>query len=271
MAGHVLFEWSWHHFNPLGKPESYLPILEVLGEHEGQLVAAAREDIGREAKALGLGVGLGKRAGENYPDLFRDRADVWRFTGALLEPGLVDDEIHLSELGHGLLRDPLLFAPVMTRQALRLSFPRGARARTASAVPKASEELEQALAIGPGVNVVRAWTLACGCLRAAGEAPVLSGEEVAGYLSGATSLAEVPDRVEALRIDRAGGSSGFPDVSAHKKRQGRELALWLEESGALRPDGDLRFSLDPPDREFSFVNASVEEMLRWNRWWGSLP
>jgi len=267
----ALFEWSWHHFNPLGKSRNYLPILEILGEHEGQSVNSARESVGLEAEALELGVGLGKRDGEPYPDLFRDRIDVWRFTGALIEPGLVDEEIRLTALGRTLLEDPSRFEELMLRQALRLSFPRGARARTVAAVDKASGGLEEALEQGPGVNVVRAWSLVSGHLRIHGSDGSLTGEETARYLSGSTSLDEIDERTKALLIDRAGGDSGIADVTSYKKRQGRELELWLRECGALGTADSARCALDPEDREFSFKDASSDEMLRWNQWWGALP
>jgi hypothetical protein len=271
LATSALFEWSWHHFNPLGKAENYLPILEVLGEHEGQLVDSARESVGLEAEALDLGIGLGKRTGEKYPDLFRDRIDVWRFTGALIEPGLVGDEIRLTTLGKALLEDPSRFEQLMFRQALRLSFPRGARARTVTSVDRASEKLEEALEEGPGVNVIRAWSLVCGHLRLHGSDLSLTGEEAARYLSGSASLDEIAERTEALRLDRSGGDSGVPDVTSHKKRQGRELEIWLAESGALGTTKEAHCALDPDDREFSFKDASPAEMLRWNEWWGAIP
>jgi hypothetical protein len=266
-----LFEWSWHHFNPLGQAENYLPILEVLGDHEGYSVDAARESVGLAVEALDLKAGLGRRAGESYPDLFRDRADVWRFTGALIEPGLVDEEIRLTDLGKALLEDPIQFKSLMCRQALRLSFPRGARARTVSAVDKASERLEQALELGPGVNVVRAWSLSCGYLRIRGTHRSITGEEAARYLSGSVALDEIAERTDALWLDRSGGQSGFVQVTPHKRRQGRELEIWLGESGALGTDGETRFALDPEDREFEFKDASPAEMLRWSEWWGALP
>lgn len=235
------------------------------------MIDEARDAVNEAVHRLKLPVGLGQRKNQPHADIFRDRLDVWRFTGSLAEPGLVGDEIQLTELGHALLENPRLYGPAMRRQALRLSFPRIPRLRRARKLLEATEKLEEALAEGPGANVVRAWSLAAGCLREAGETAGPSGDEAAKFLSGVRALDEISGRVEALLIERAGGVSDFPEPSGDKKRQGREIERWLKENGALIPESTPSFALDPPDREFAFRNGSIEEMRRWSRWWGSAP
>jgi hypothetical protein len=233
-------------------------------------VEQAREEVNAEVGALGLEVGLGQRKGRLHPNIFRDRFDVWRFTGAIVEPGLVDETIQLTDVGHLLLAQPDAFGRIMARQALRLSYPRVVRIRRASEVQKTVEDLEEALELGPGVNVVRAWALAVGHLRERGASPAISGEQAIRFLSGIASLDEVADRAEEVLRDQAGLPSTIDDVSPDRKRQGRELEVWLTENGALGRAGQPRFALDPDDREFQFTEASSAELLRWNRWWGAV-
>lgn len=265
-----LLQWSWHHFRPLGRPDNYLPILGVLAAHEGEAVEEAREEVNEEVGGLGLEVGLGQRKGQPHPNIFRDRFDVWRFTGAIIEPGLVNEKIQLTDIGRLLLKQPDAFERIMARQALRLSYPRGVRIRRESDVQKAVEELEEALDLGPGVNVVRSWALAVGHLRARGADPSISGEQAIRFLSGVASLDEVPDRVVEMLRDQTGLPSEIDEVSDDRKRQGRELEVWLTENGALGKAGAPLFSLDPDDREFRFTEASSAELLRWNQWWGAV-
>lgn len=268
---HPLFRWSWHHFKPVGEEKAYLPILSVLRDHEGAPVEAARDEVNREVDALGLEVGLGKRRTEPYADIFRDRIDVWRFTGSLFEPGLVEDEIRLTELGHALLDGDAPFDFAMARQALRLRFPRVPRVGRKSRLTEAEGELSLAQDQGPGVNVVRAWTVANALLREGGEAGGIDGDEAARFLSGATSLDDAQRRARALQMERRGLPSGFDPVDKHKARQGREIEHWLTANGALTQDKALAFALDPRDREFEFADGSAAEMLRWSHWWGSWP
>jgi hypothetical protein len=270
-ASHRLLQWNWHHFGPVAQRENYLPILQVLGKHEGEAVKDAREAVNEEVHGLRLEVGLGKRKEEPYADIFRDRIDVWRFTGSLAEPGLVDEEIRLTKLGRALLDGSAPFDAAMARQALRLSFPRIPRLRHKTRLPDAVGELDEALALGPGVNVARCWSLAAGQLREAGEGGGIDGDEAAKFLSGASSLLDIPRRVEALQLERNGTPSGFAEVEPDKKRQGREIERWLLANGALTPDGRRTFSLDPAEREFEFADGSVAEMERWAQWWGSWP
>jgi hypothetical protein len=269
-SGSRLLQWSWHHFRPLGRADNYQPILKILAAHEGEAVEEAREAVNEEVGGLGLKVGLGQRKNQSHPNIFRDRFDVWRFTGAVIEPGLVDETIQLTQIGHLLLEQPDSFARIMARQALRLSYPRIVRIRRESEVQGTVEELEKALSLGPGVNVVRAWGLAVGHLRERGAAPSISGEKAIRFLSGIASLDEVPDRVEELLKDQTGLPSKIDDVSDDRKRQGRELEVWLTENGALAKTGKPAFSLDPGDREFQFKGASSAELLRWNQWWGAV-
>lgn len=270
-SSHELFQWTWHHFRPPAAAKNYLPILEVLASHEGKAVETARGAINREVGELRLGIGLGQRRGQAHADIFRDRIDVWRFTGALFEPGLVDDRIQITELGHALLDGSAPFDEAMARQALRLSFPRVVRIREGARLGKALEELKQALAIGPGVNVLRAWATASGHLRVADETDPISGEEAAKFLSGTTKLDEIPDRAEALRLERIGVPSDYAEPSPGGRRQGSEIKHWLKENGVLAPVDQHAVALDPSDRYFAFKEGSVGEMLRWSRWWGSWP
>jgi len=270
-SGANLFQWHWHHFAPLTEPQNYLPILGVLSDHEGEQIDEARATVNEAVDRLGLPVGLGKRAGQAFADIFRDRLDVWRFTGSLAEPGLVEEEIQLTELGRALLKDERIFAPAMHRQALRLSFPRIPRLRYEKQIPEAIVQIEEAMAAGPGVNVARAWSLAAGCMREAGDVRGPTGEEAAKFFSGARSLHEIRSRSEALLKERGGETANLPEPSTDKKRQGREIERWLRANGALTKESDRAFSLDPEDREFVFREASLEEMIRWSRWWGLSP
>lgn len=269
-SSHELFQWTWHHFRPLAEAKNYLPILDVLANHEGSSVQTARSAINEEVARLQLEVGLGKRKSQRHADIFRDRIDVWRFTGALYEPGLVGDRIQLTELGHALLSGAP-FDKAMTRQALRLSFPRVVRIRDSARLGKAVDRLKEALAIGPGVNALRAWATASGHLRVLEETSSISGEEASKFLSGATKLDEVPDRAEALRMERIGVPSGYPEPPAGGRRQGSEIRHWFEANGVLAPINQNAVALDPSDRYFVFEDGSVDEMMRWSRWWGSWP
>src|SRR4051812_17965099 len=96
---HELYEWRWHNFAPLAREENYVPILTVLANHDRALIAEARDSVNQEVDALALGIGLGLRVGEPHADIFRNRFDVWRFTGSVYEPGLCGDEIRLTPLG----------------------------------------------------------------------------------------------------------------------------------------------------------------------------
>ena len=268
---HDLFQWNWHHFRPLGRAENYMPILEVLGEHDGELIADARSNVNLSVHALRLSVGLGKRVGQPHADIFRDRIDVWRFTGAIFEPGLVGDEIRLTELGRALLDGSAPFQTAMARQALRLSFPR-VRVRKQSHLGAATQALQAALALGPGVNVPRAWMIASGHLREAGQDPSITGEEAARFLSGATSLSEIPKRADAIRRHRRGiPATDYPPVGQDKERQGREIEHWLQRNRSLAAATEATLGLDPADRTFTYKDGSAPEIERWNRWWGSWP
>jgi hypothetical protein len=145
------------------------------------------------------------------------------------------------------------------------------RIRESAWLSKAVDRLREALAIGPGVNVLRAWATARGHLRVLGETSAISGDEASKFLSGATTLDEVPDRAEALRMERIGASSGYPEPPSGTRRQGSEIKHWLEANGALAPIDQHAVALDPSDRFFVFKDGSVEEMMRWSRWWGSWP
>jgi hypothetical protein len=270
---HDLLEWSWHHFAPLSREVNFVPILEVLADHEGEAVADARANINAEVDSLGLAVGLGKRKGERYSDIFRDRIDVWRFTGCLYEPGLVHEEIRLTPLGHALVTNTVEFGDAMTRQASRLRFPR-LRVRREAEIDIAVDKLRESMRAGPGVRVAQAWALAVGHLRERGSATGITGEEAARYLSGCASLSQIAKRADAIIQSRAGQPTpSFSAVSTDKLRQGRELARWLQDNGALIALAEAPvFVSDPPVApDFHFSSASVRVVRDWQEWWGSAP
>jgi hypothetical protein len=263
---HTLFEWSWHHFAPLSIEANFVPILEVLADHEGEEVSDARDDINRDVEALGLSVGLGGR------DIIRDRSDVWRFTGVLQEPGLADNEIRLTSLGEAVVNATINFDEAMAWQAARLQFPR-VRVRTTTDLSTAVDQLREALGIGPGVRVAEAWAVGVAYLREWGSRAAITGEEAAQFLSGCASINQVPERAEAIRATRTQQPlPGFPVVSSDKRRQGRELMNWLKANGALVDPAEAPVFIDPPvEPPFEFGGSSEAEIRRWADWWGSTP
>jgi hypothetical protein len=267
-SSHPLFAWRWHHFRPPAEEANYLAILEVLGDHEGEDIDEARDDVNEEVHALRLGVGLGIRAGEDYADIFRDRIEIWRFTGAIVEPGLVDDEIQLTPLGRALVNKAADFDEAMFRQAVRLRFPH-VRVGRASQLEFVLDGLEEAIELGPGVNVARAWVVACGHLRERGHEATVSGDEAARFLSGATAIEDVSERAEALADHASGLPTVYPDPGEGPRRQGREIAFWLRSSGVLFSPGQSALAHDPQDRDFEFSEATTTELMRWSDWWGS--
>ena len=272
MGPHELFEWSWHHFAPLGREENFVPILRVLAAHEGRLVDDARDDVNRDVHALGLPVGLGRREDEPYADIFRDRIDVWRFTGALREPGLAGNAIQLSAIGQAIIAKTVSFEDAMARQAFRLSFPR-VRVRRETDLDGAVDKLKAALAFGPGVQVAKAWVSAVAMLRAKGSLPQVSGEECARFLSGCARIDEVPGRASAIHALRSGlPVEAYPAVSSDKERQGRELVNWMIENGALVLGDDAPVFLDNPayGPAFMFSHGDAREIVEWADWWGSI-
>lgn len=260
-----LFEWRWHHFRPFNKAENYLPLLEIFAAHDGEAIDDVRLDIGQEAEALSLGVALGARSA-GRPDLIRDRFDIWRFTGAIFEPGLVEETIQLTPLGLALAAGRADFGDAMRGQARRLRFPY-LRVRRSNELENLAEELNEALGLGGGVNVTEAWVLASQLLVDMGEESPMTGEEAARFLSGVPTLDDVPDRVESLVMQRKGRGGTYPDVSNDKKRQGRELKIWLDANGADTTADGLELSYS----DFEFQSASTDEIQRWNEWWGAWP
>ena len=161
---HGLFEWKWHHFHKVAEEANFMAILNVFNKHQGEAWGSARDQVNQEVDALNLGIGLGQRQTEPYADIFRDRVDVWRFTGTLCEPGLANDEVRLTNLGQELVDGRIAFDVAMAHQASRLRFPR-VRVHRENGLDAAIDSLKDALAIGTGVRVVEAWALAVAHLR----------------------------------------------------------------------------------------------------------
>jgi hypothetical protein len=264
-VSHELFEWKWHHFAPLGRAQNYLPILKVLSAFEGGAINQVRDDVNRAVHDLNLPVGLGKRRDQPHANLFRDRIDVWRFTGALEEPGLVADELRLTPLGRALLDGSAPFEEAMGRQARRLRFPR-IRVRRAADLAGTIDKLRDALDLGPGVCVAEAWHTTVAYIRSHEGWGEIRGEEAARFLSGSVSDTHLGLRAEALLQFRRNGDTTFPPVSGEKERQGRELLRWLGRYGALTDRSQLATQED-----FKFEAVSSDEICRWAAWWGSWP
>jgi hypothetical protein len=270
LATHEFFEWRWHNFAVLGRKENYVPVLEVLADYDCEKIGDVRDELGKYLEALGLKASLGSRDGAP-PDIFRDRADIWRFTGTIYEPGLVGETVKLTPLGEAIVARTLSFEDAMARQAARLRFPR-IRVRYESELEGALGDLKTALAFGKGARVIDVLGLAAGCLRELGQNSAITGAEAARFLSGTTRLDEVPIRADAIAKERAGEASGFQEISPDWQRQGNEMLGWMKRSGVLlNPADDLVCLDDPASRFFEFAAATADELRRWAYWWGMWP